>query len=159
MGPAYSFYIRMQSLVERARNGNVDDEESRLIAEKAAEFYERSKGAVSLDGVTPQRLLTWQKEIISDDRLRSAARIEIITHCLFADLSGHMGSRRVRELYTYFWGLLGHPQDVLIKVTKSSVRPGGIATVTLITNDVSWVKASIGEPTELFRGKRIVMMD
>jgi len=147
MNPKFDFY----SFLLKACSGEFF---VYAIGRKVMEIYEAHKDEISLSDVTFENLELWHEQITNnrvggeDPGIEKAEEIAI---CCFEDLAAQMRNEPVRELHRKWKDRAGIPDDLFVRVRKSKDMGDGIATITVVTDDIVGFRDFFKDPDEFIR--------
>jgi hypothetical protein len=149
MNPKLDFY----SLLLKACSGEIFIYE---IAHRAIEIYEAHRDEISLSDVTFENIELWHGWMTScrGGEDPGIAKAEEIAISCFEDMAPQMRSQPVRDLHKKWVNKAGIPDDLFVHVRRSKDLGDGVATVTVVTDDIEAFRLYMSDPEKfLFAGE------
>lgn len=122
-------------------------------AQKAVDLYEKYPEEISLPDVTLENIQLWHEQMTNyvsgeDPGMEKAEEIAI---CLFEDLVAQMRNEPVRDLHRKWKERAGISDDLFIRVRRSKDLGDGVATITVVTDDIVGFREFFDDPDKFIR--------
>ncbi len=104
---------------------------------------------ITLTEVTLENLEEWHEQYKMENSDQGIFIMETMTEHFFIDLASQMRNEPVRDLFTDWKKWAGIPNDLFIHIRKATDLGDGVATLTVVTDDIVKFRKYCEDPDEV----------
>lgn len=104
---------------------------------------------ITLPDVTLENLEEWHEDYRLDSGEEGILIMQTMTEYFFADLATQMRNEPVRDLFMDWKRWVGIPNDLFVHVRRSTDLGDGVATLTVVTDNIEKFRKYCEDPDEV----------